>query len=107
MSNAETRPAPGKSFVATLRTRPEKRADFIALQTELKGLVFANEPDALVYELLQSADNPDLFYCVATFRDEAAFDHHMTIDFHDRLVPPILDCLAQDMELAFCASHQV
>jgi hypothetical protein len=25
----------------------------------------------------------------------------MGIDFHDRLVPPILDCLAQDMELSF------
>jgi hypothetical protein len=41
---------------------------------------------------------------VATFRDEAAFDHHMTIDFHDRLVPPILACLAQDMELSFHTS---
>jgi hypothetical protein len=28
----------------------------------------------------------------------------MVIDFHDRLVPPILDCLASDMELAFYRS---
>lgn len=98
--------SPGKSFIATLRTKPEKRADFIALQTELKQLVHAQEPDAWVYELLQSEDDPDLFYCIATFRDEAAFDHHMHIDFHDRLVPPVLECLAQDMELAFFKSHQ-
>ncbi len=90
-----------KSFIAQLLVKPEKRADFIALQTELKGLVFAHEPDALVYELLQSAENENLFHCVATFRDEAAFDHHMHIDFHERLVPPILDCLAEEMKLSF------
>lgn len=97
--------APGKSFVATLRTKPDRREEFIALQTELKSLVHQHEPDAVVYELLQSEDDPDLFQCVATFRDEAAFEHHMQIDFHDRLVPPILDCLAAEMELAFFRSH--
>lgn len=96
---------PGKSFVATLRTKPEKRDDFIALQTELKALVHEHEPDALVYELLQAEEDDNLFYCIATFRDQAAFDHHMQIDFHDRLVPPILECLAQDMELGFFRSH--
>ncbi len=95
---------PKKSFIARLRTRPEKREDLIALQTELKALVFAHEPDALVYELFQSDTDPDLFECVATFRDEAAFDTHMTIDFHDRLVPPILECLAEDMTIAFYRS---
>ena len=38
-----------KSFIAQLRTLPEKRDELIALQTELKQLVFANEPGALVY----------------------------------------------------------
>ncbi|WP_298287620.1 antibiotic biosynthesis monooxygenase [Novosphingobium sp.] len=95
---------PKKSFIARLRTRPEKREELIALQTELKALVFAQEPDALVYELFQSETDPDLFECVATFRDEAAFDAHMTIDFHDRLVPPILECLAEDMTIAFYRS---
>lgn len=96
----------GKSFVAQLRTRPEKRDELIALQVELKTLVAAQEPDALVYELLQSDSDPDLFLCVATFRDDAAFEHHMHIDFHDRLVPPILACLAEDMNLEFYRSHR-
>lgn len=98
--------APGKSFVATLRVKPEKRETFIALQTELKQLVHAHEPDAWVYELLQADDDPNLFQCIATFKDQAAFDHHMQIDFHERLVPPILECLSQDMELVFFTSHQ-
>ncbi len=93
-----------KSFIAKLVVKPDRRDEFIALQTELKGLVFQHEPDAQVYELLQSEDDPDTFYCVATFKDQAAFDHHMGIDFHDRLVPPILDCLASDMELGIYRS---
>ena len=93
-----------RSFIAKLVTKPEKRDEFIALQTELKALVQQHEPDALTYELLQSDDDPDTFHCVATFRDQAAFDHHMGIDFHDRLVPPILECLASEMELGFYKS---
>lgn len=90
-----------RSFIAKLVVKPERREEFVKLQTELKSLVHDQEPDALVYELLQSDDDLNTFFCVATFTDQAAFDHHMGIDFHDRLVPPILDCLAQDMELSF------
>lgn len=90
-----------RSFIAKLVVKPERRQEFVNLQTELKRLVHAQEPDALVYELLQSDDDPNTFFCIATFKDQGAFDHHMGIDFHDRLVPPILDCLAQDMELSF------
>lgn len=98
--------ATAKSFIATLRVLPEKRTEFIALQTELKHLVFTHEPDALVYELMQADTDENLFYVVATFKDEAAFEHHMHIDFHDRLVPPVLACLAADMELQFFKSYQ-
>ena len=94
----------GKSFIAELHVRPGKREELIRLQQELKSLVFAQEPDALVYELFQSEDDPDRFQVVATFRDDAAFDHHMQIDFHDRLVPPILDCVDGEMKLSFYRS---
>lgn len=94
----------GKSFIAQLRARPEKRDELIALQAELKQLVFEQEPGAIVYELFQAEDDPDLFQVVATFRDEAAFEKHMHIDFHDRLVPPIIACMADDMTIRFYRS---
>ena len=89
------------SFIAKLVAKPEKAADLEALQTELRQLVHAHEPDCEVYELFKAADEPFTYFCIATFKSEAAFDYHMGIDFHDRLVPPILDCLAQDMVLSF------
>lgn len=94
----------GKSFIAQLRTKPEKRQELIDLQLEMRVLVHEREPDALVYELFQSDEDPDLFQMVATFRDDAAFEHHMHIDFHDRLVPPILECLAEEMKITFYRS---
>ncbi len=94
----------GKSFIAELRAKPGRADELIALQAELKRLVFEREPDALVYELFRSDDDPDVFQIVATFRNDAAFDHHMQIDFHDRLVPPILDCVDGEMKIAFYRS---
>lgn len=94
----------GKSFIAQLRVRPDRRAELIRLQTEMKTLVQQQEPGALVYELFQSDEDPDLFQCIATFSDDAAFDYHMQVDFHTRLVPEIFECLAEDMKIAFYRS---
>ena len=94
----------GKSFIAQLRAKPGRREDLIALQGEMKSLAFEHEPGVVVYELFQSEDDPDLFQVVATFKDDAAFDTHMSIDFHDRLVPPILECVDGEMEIAFYRS---
>lgn len=89
------------AFVAKLVVKPEKSADFERLQTEMRELVHKHEPEAPVYELLRSRDDPHTYFCVATFTSEDAFDHHMAIDFHERLVPPIIDCLAEEMDLSF------
>ena len=94
----------GKSFIAQLRAKPGRREELIALQGEMKSLAFEYEPGVVVYELFQSDDDPDLFQVVATFKDDAACDTHMSIDFHDRLVPPILDCVDGEMEIAFYRS---
>lgn len=94
----------GKSFIARLRAKPERRDDLIAYQSELKTLAFEQEPGVVVYELFQSEDDPDLFQVVATFRDDAAFDTHMSIDFHDRLVPLIMECVEGEMSIAFYRS---
>lgn len=90
-----------KSFIAKLVAKPEKSAELEALQIELRALVHAQEPDCELYELFKAEGEPNTYYCIATFKSEAAFDQHMGIDFHDRLVPPILECLSQEMELSF------
>ena len=92
------------AFIAKLVTKPEKSKKFEELQMELRELTHEKEPDAYIYELLQSQDDSNTYFCIASFKDKQAFDHHMSIDFHDRIVPPLLDCLAQDMELTMCSA---
>ncbi|MEM1103606.1 MAG: antibiotic biosynthesis monooxygenase [Pseudomonadota bacterium] len=89
------------AFVAKLTIKPEMRETFEALQTELRELTHAQEPNTPVYELIRSRDDDTVYLCVATFTDEAAFEFHQQTDFHDRLAPAILDCLAKEMELSF------
>lgn len=89
------------AFVARLVVKPEKRAEFERLQTEMRTLVHAHEPEAPVYELFRSRESENAYFCIATFTSEEAFNHHMSVDFHDRLVPLILDCLAEEMDLKF------
>jgi quinol monooxygenase YgiN len=88
-------------FIATLRIKPGHEAEFERLQTELSQLTHASEPDTLVYDILRSRDNPDTYVVYGRFKDEAAFQHHQTTSFHDRLVPPILATVAGDMDLKF------
>lgn len=90
-----------KSFIAKLRSKPERKAEFDRLLTELLAETKAGEPGTLVYEVLRSDDDPLVVVFAATFVDEAAYQAHMTAPAHDRLVPPLLDCLAEPMELAY------
>lgn len=90
-----------KSFIARLRSKPERKADFDRLLTELLVETRRDEPDTLVYEVLRSDDDPLVVVFAATFADEEAYQAHMTAASHERLVPPLLDCLAEPMGLAF------
>lgn len=91
-------------FFASLRVKPGREEEFERLQRELSSLTHESEPDTLVYEVVRLRDRPGHYAVYARFKDEAAFQQHQTTPFHDRLVPPILDCLdggVAGMELAF------
>ena len=89
------------TFIATLQVNPDKADEFEKLQAELSELAHAQEPDMFVYDVIKHREKPGTYVVYARFKDQAAFDHHMSIDFHDRLVPPILECLSAEMELEF------
>lgn len=89
------------AFIATLRIKPGQEAEFERLQQELSELTHASEPDTLVYDILRARDTPDTYVVYARFKDEAAFEHHQTTAFHERLVPPILATVAGEMDLKF------
>ncbi len=89
------------TFIATLVVKQGMEAEFERLQRELSQLTHASEPATLVYDVIRHRTRPSTYVVYGRFRDEAAFQAHQTTSFHDRLVPPILACLAQQMDLQF------
>ena len=88
-------------FIAKLVVKAGKEKDFEKLQEELSALTHKNEPDTLVYDVARHRDEPQTYVVYGRFKDEAAFEYHQQTGFHERLVPPILECLAEEMDLQF------
>lgn len=80
-------------FFALLKVKPGKEQEFERLQQELSKLTHDSEPDTIVYDVIRHREKPGIYAVYARFKDEAAFQYHQTTPFHDRLVPPIVDCL--------------
>jgi quinol monooxygenase YgiN len=89
------------AFIATLTVKEDQAAEFEKLQTELSKLSHENEPDLYAYDVIKHREKPNTYVVYARFKDEDAFNHHMQIDFHDRLVPPIIETLSGEMQLEF------
>lgn len=88
-------------FIAKLVVQEGKEELFEQLQTELSKLAHDNEPDLLVYDVIRHREQPGTYVVYARFKDEDAFQYHQTTEFHNRLVPLILECLGEEMDLQF------
>lgn len=88
-------------FIATLVVKEEKQQEFEKLQEELSQFTHENEPDTLVYDVIRHRDKPQTYVVYGRFKDEDAFQFHQQTEIHEKLVPPILDCLAEEMDLQF------
>jgi quinol monooxygenase YgiN len=89
------------TFIATLNVAEGKEADFERLQAELSRISRAEEPGLVVYDVIRHKEKTRTYVVYARFRDQAAFDNHQEADYHQRLVPPILECVEGEMDLQF------
>lgn len=89
------------TFIAKLVVKDGREGEFEKLQQELSNLAHEKEPDTLVYDVIKHTEQARTYVVYARFKDEAAFEYHQATDFHERLVPLIMDCLAGEMELEF------
>jgi quinol monooxygenase YgiN len=71
----------GYACYLRVRTKPEKRDEFVGLVTGLRANVLQQEPDALVYEFLQGSD-PNEFVFFECFTDDVAYQHHAQQPYH-------------------------
>jgi quinol monooxygenase YgiN len=89
------------AFIAKLVVKPDKLAEFEALQKELSNITHDTLPGTLIYDVIRHQEEPNTYVVYSRFADQAAFEAHQTARDHDRLVPPILECLAEEMDLQF------
>ena len=88
-------------FIAKLVVKPEKVAEFEEIQKKLSDITHETEPDTLVYDFIRHREQANTYVVYARFKDDAAFETHQASPSHDELVPPILEALAEDMDLQF------
>ena len=89
------------AFIAKLVVKPEKVAEFEKIQQQLSDITHDTEPDTLVYDFIKHREQANTYVVYSRFKDEAAFQTHQDSPSHEDLVPPILEALAEDMDLQF------
>jgi quinol monooxygenase YgiN len=89
------------AFIAKLVVKPEKVAEFEEIQKKLSDITQETEPDTLVYDFIKHREQENTYVVYSRFKDEAAFETHMNAPSHEELVPPILEALAEEMDLQF------
>lgn len=90
-----------RAFIAKLVVKPEKVSEFERIQKQLSDITHNTEPDTLVYDFIRHREQANTYVVYSRFRDEAAFETHQNSPSHDELVPPILEALAEEMDLQF------
>jgi len=89
------------AFIARLVVKADKIGEFEALQKELSDITHDTEPGTLVYDFLKHREAPNTYVVYSRFKDDVAFQVHQDAPDHERLVPPILAVLAEEMDLQF------
>ena len=65
------------TVIATVRAKPGMGADLEADFRAWAEVVKANEPGTLQYTLSRSREDPDVYYALELYQDEAAVEAHM------------------------------
>jgi len=71
------------TVIATVRAAPGRGPDLEADFRSYAEFVKANEPGTLMYTLSRSKSDPELYYALETYADEAAVQTHMA-NFQNR-----------------------
>jgi quinol monooxygenase YgiN len=82
----------GLAAYMRVRTKPEKREEFLRLIGELRGNVQRHEPDTLLFEVLQGKDANE-FVIYECFTDTAAQKVHQDAPYHVAMAPAGWACL--------------
>ena len=90
----------GYATYMRVRTKPERREEFLRLVTELRANVRQHEPTTLFYEILQGSDANE-FVFFEGFVDEASQQAHQNAAYHVAMSASGWACLAGQPVIEF------
>lgn len=89
------------SVLTKVRVQDGKGAAFEELFLRVAAKVKANEPGVLVYQMLKSKTEPDVYRMVEFYRDEPAFEAHGAADHFQASLAELASLLAGEPEVEF------
>jgi quinol monooxygenase YgiN len=85
-----------------VRTKPGRAQEFARLTAKLQSDVRANEPEALIWQVMRANDDPDLFYFTELFATAEAYAAHPDMPYHAAMSAAGWDCVDGQPEIRLC-----
>ncbi len=81
------------TFLAKMKVKEGREADFVRLANALTEQVRANEPETLAYEFYKLRDEERGYAVYEKFTSEEAEQAHQNTPYFAELAPDLIDCL--------------
>ena len=81
------------TFLARMKIKEGKEADFIRLANALTEKVRANEPETTAYEFFKLRDEPLGYAVFEQFAGEAAEEAHRNTPHFLEIAPDLIECI--------------
>ena len=81
------------TFLARMKVKAEKEADFVRLATALTREVRAKEPETTGYEFFKLRDEPLGYAVYEQFVSEEAEEAHLNTPHFKQIAPDLIECL--------------
>ena len=81
------------TFLAKMKVKEGREADFVRLAKALTEQVQANEPETLAYEFYRLRDEERGYAVYEKFTSEEAEQAHQNTPYFAELAPDLIDCL--------------
>lgn len=91
-------------IVAECFLQPDRVEDFITASLDDARHSVTDEPGCLRFDVVQDSADPTQIWLYEVYRDNAAFDHHLTTPHYHRWNAVVRDWFAKPAQVARCDS---
>lgn len=81
------------TFLARMKVKEGRQADFVRLAEALTEKVRADEPDTTLYQFFKLRDDPLGYAVLEQFTSEEAEEAHRNTPYFQEIAPDLVDCI--------------